>query len=333
MKCTPEIDAMFDIESMLRIGMTGRALPRGMMNGIVSGAKRAASFKEQLCGKLAGANPHLDLLRIRTIDGEPRPLYRSRSDTGMNYYVLRLGQVAGETRIVDMYAYLTGENASKTLSEIVEGAKQAMEGENAPSDLPVRMQQIRTAMMDSDYKKAAGIIENLPVEMRRTKGVRTLDLQIRMNLDDTGYAAAIEQYRKDYPGDPSIDLISIDGFILLKNYAAARASVDRLDKRLDGDPYLNQLRAGISVAEGKPEQALTEIQVVTSKLPEIRETWYAQVDLAAAAKNYAAAVVALEQLEKRFQVEIPADALSSSAELAPIAASAEYKAWRANRPN
>ena len=47
-----------------------------------------------------------------------------------------------------------------------------------------------------------------------------------------------------------MDLISIDAFLIHKEYDKAQAAIDRLDESLGGDPYLNVLRSTIFMEQG-----------------------------------------------------------------------------------
>ena len=75
----------------------------------------------------------------------------------------------------------------------------------------------------------------------------------------------LEDFRKYYSQDPCLDLLLIDYYTLKKDYAQAIPCVDRLDKSVGGDPYLNVLRAASTSAAGHLNEACRGLPYAASR--------------------------------------------------------------------
>jgi len=87
------------------------------------------------------------------------------------------------------------------------------------------------------------LYNQLPASLQREKFILAQRLRAAQASDMKEYLACIETWQRAYPGDPSLDLISIDACILRKEYPKALECVDRLDRSIGGDPYLDFQRA------------------------------------------------------------------------------------------
>jgi hypothetical protein len=333
-KCTHDVEEMIDLETMLRMGMAGRSLEPGFLEGAIRGARQANSTSQMLCAELPKGGSY-KLLRIRTVDGEPRPLFRAVfKGGGFNYHELKLGTTPDNptVRAVDMYVYLSGENLSATFSDLFTGALKSMDKGEDAGNLKDVMSRVRSASSRGDFKGAKTELAGLTPTLRATKSVRLLEIQNEMELDEGDYLKLIDAYRRDFPSDPSIDMVSIDGYYLHKDFKGVERTLDRLEKRVGGDPYIDALRAHMFLADGKPADAVKAANAATKAEPDLIDGWYATVDADAGAKDYAGAVHGMEVLKKQFQIVFEADNLLKDANLAPIVASPEYKAFKAAAP-
>lgn len=328
-KCTHDVEDMVDLDTMLRMGLAGKSMDRDFLKGVLQGARQSNSTSQMLCGALQGGS--YKLLRIRTIDGEPRPIFRSViKDGGFNYHELRLGTSEDnhKVRAVDMYVYISGENMSATFAELFGGAMKSMDRGEDLDAMKNGMTSVRRSVASGNYKEAHDQIRKLPTSMRATKAVRLLAIQAEMHLDEGDYMAMIDNYRKDFPGDPSIDMVSIDGYFLHKDYAGARKTLDHLDQRVGGDPYIDTLRSHMYAAEDKLPEAVQAATSATTREPGLVDGWYALVDADAATKDFAGAVKAMDVLKQKFSIVFDEAALATQPHLAAVIASPAYKAWK-----
>jgi len=122
-------------------------------------------------------------------------------------------------------------------------------------------------------------------------------------MNDREYLAAIERIRKLYPNDPCADLVSIDGFVLLKQYDKVIQGIDRLDKSIGGDPYLHSLRAGTYLAAGYPEKAVVAARAAIEGEPDLIQPHWNLIDALLAREDHQGILEELEVLDKKFQTK------------------------------
>ena len=329
-KCTHDVEDMVDLDTMLRMGLAGKTMDRDFMKGVLQGARQSRATSQMLCSAVASGGSY-KLLRIRTVDGEPRPIFRSIiKDGGFNYHELRLGTSEDNhnVRAVDMYVYISGENMSATFAELFGGAMKSMNRGDDMDAMKNGMTHVRQSVASGAFKEAHDQILKLAPSLRATKAVRLLAIQAEMHLDETDYMKMIDTYRADFPGDPSIDMVSIDGYFLHKDYAGALKTLDRLDQRVGGDPYIDTLRSHMYAAMEKIPEAVKTATSATTREPELVDGWYALVDADAAAKDFPGAVKAMDVLKKKFQITFDDAALATQPSLAAVLASPAYKAWK-----
>ena len=77
-------------------------------------AEGCAGFGDQIAGLVSQGGSY-KLLRVRSIGGSPRALFRLISNDAVNYHDLVLEDSRGKTRVVDIHVYLTGELFSETI--------------------------------------------------------------------------------------------------------------------------------------------------------------------------------------------------------------------------
>lgn len=95
-------------------------------------------------------------------------------------------------------------------------------------------------------QEALSIYRSLPAAVQKMKYVMLLRIAAAGKTPNgNAYVQSIAEYRSAFPNDASQHLISIDYFVLKKQYDEGIKSIDKLDKAVGGDPYLNEMRAGI----------------------------------------------------------------------------------------
>ena len=167
-------------------------------------------------------------------------------------------QADSKVQAADLYLYAAGELFSETLHR---GFLHAA-AETSPSLLARLTQQegdyvknldkletLARCVQDGQTAKAMDIYARLPQSLKKEKSVLLLRVQAAQSLDLGQLDAAIRDFRSAFPHDPVVNRLLIDTFFLHQEYAKARASIDRLDRSLGGDPYLNVLRANAYLAE------------------------------------------------------------------------------------
>jgi tetratricopeptide (TPR) repeat protein len=183
-----------------------------------------------------------------------------RAEGGVNYHeVLLAKQSTGPIRGQDIYLYLTGEFMSETLRRLyIAAAANESRGflarltgrESTYAKHLSQIQQMNSAIAQGHFRQALQVYEQLPDELKNDKTFLLLRLRAAQTLGDAEYQSAIDALHQLYPDDRSADLLSIDGHVMRKNYAKALDAIDRVDKAVGGDPYLEVVRANTYLKAG-----------------------------------------------------------------------------------
>ena len=164
-----------------------------------------------------------------------------------------------------------------------------------------KIASLTAAIRDGQPKEALAIYKSLPPGAQKEKAIMLLRLQAaQASSDDSLYLAAMDDLAKTFPGDPCVDLIMIDAFVIRKQYDKARAAVDRLDKRVGGDPYLKVLEANILVEQGKHDEAAKLAQTALDAEPTLRGAHYVRLNIANGQKKYGEMTRFLSEYEAAF---------------------------------
>jgi hypothetical protein len=323
--CDPEaVNAMLDLEELGERVAAGRRLP-------VTREQATAKLAATLCAKL-GDEVHYQLLRLRIVDGQHRPLFRllDDADDGVNYHELALAKGAdGVIRAVDIYVYVTGEYLSESLGAVYEGLMVSAEQGSSFAGMGATMKQARELVAAGRHDEARAALAALPAALRATKALRAIEVQISSDQAEATYLAAIDAYRRDFPDDPSVELLLMDAFVLRQDYRRALQSIDVLDRLVGGDPYLEALRSLLHVELGDLAGAAELAASAITREPELYMGWAALLLTRIHAGDIAGAIATMDEVWARFGVALDEATMRADPSFAGLLASAEYAAWKA----
>ena len=69
---------------------------------------------------------------------------------------------------------------------------------------------------ERNWRQALNTYKELPASVQESKPAMTMRLLATQSVSDAEYLATIDDFRKRYPNDAMIDLISVDAYILRK---------------------------------------------------------------------------------------------------------------------
>lgn len=283
-------------------------------------------FWSNQCQSLAAANNRYRFLGALRVGDSWRPLIRMLGDDGLNYVELELGRFSAGIQIADAVYYLSGEPMSRTFSRLLGSAQNALDsGDFTAGDA---LQRIAERQRAGDAEGALRLIDELPPSIRHDKAIMLTEIGVDPADDEARYLAAIERFEKAYPNDPALDLVSIDGFFLRKQFDRLFTALDRLDKRVN-DPYLEVMRALGHYQNKDHDKALAHVERAIEREPTLLDAWDTKSTVCLARKDFACAVSALKKLTDDFELELTDEIMLGLENGAELVASEPYKAWRA----
>ncbi|MBN1204320.1 MAG: hypothetical protein JXB05_05295 [Myxococcaceae bacterium] len=332
------IDDHVDADRLFARTTQGITAPKKFEEGFKKGLReRGLQFGKQLVGSMDDSSS-FRLLRVRTVPGATRALFRSASDSGLNYFDFDLARTqTGEVVIVDIYPYISGEYLSETMrrvylasmADLEQGLLDKLMGKEQEflKDLP-KMQEMMRLIQEKKFPEALAAYGKMAPSVRKQKQILLMRRIAAEQVGEAEYQKAITEIEQAFPGDPALDLVSIDGHILRKDYAAALRSIDRLDKRVK-DPYLQFLRGSVVLGKGDVPEAQKYFQAAIHEDVTLTDAWWALIGLSLQEKQYAETARLLTAIEREVGVEL-AD-LRGIEQYEGFVKSAEGKAWLKKR--
>lgn len=267
------------------------------------------------------------VLRVRQRGADRRPLLRMVSADAFNYFELELGKATrdGEARVVDMLDLYSGSPMSDIVAEAL-GIGVAATERGERFDLG----DFGTARAEGDWQRVRELLAAMPPTLRDARIFRLAALQAAMLLDDPAYVDLLTAFERDFPDDPSMLLLVIDGHRVRGDMPALLRAIDRLDRAVGGDPYLDLHRAGAYTLEptaGNLSEAALAARAVTTALPGIEDGWWMLAAIQAMRHEHAAVTATLDELRRRFAVEVRLEDLEADEAYEDFLDSPEFEAW------
>ena len=243
-----------DTDVLFERALKGVEVSAELKKSFSEGGKQSIqSFPNQVIQTLSSGGSY-KLLRVHVVDGEVRALFRMLADSaGVNYHdmVLIPNKDKGFA-IADVYVVVSGEFFSQTMKRLLFDTlavdpKKLKEGDISPATLDGigRLRSLSELLKTQKHAELLTEWEKLPEAMKKDKGVfmfRFVAATALMDKDPKGYEKVMEDFQKFFPNDPTGDLILMDTWLIKKKYKEFQNSIDRLDKAVGGDPYLDVLR-------------------------------------------------------------------------------------------
>ena len=332
----PRAAQMIDWDALFERATEGDVATERWRRGFIEGAKSSGSSLVDTLSKIIANGGDITMLGVRTAGGEKRVILRLLLPEGtLNYHEMVLVKdKTGFVRARDFYVYTSGEYFSDTIQRLyllaaasdpnvlerLSGKKNAFV--EALPDYKNMMQKVR----DGDGKGAIAIYKRLPQDLRKQKSVMIAYVSAASKVgDDVAYGAAMDEMRAAFPNDPGLDLMSIDSFLLKEKYDETLAAIDRVDKAVGGDPYLDVLRANVNLQRGDVEKAQTFAVRACDREPLLLGGWWSRVSVSLARKDFKETARLLAHIRDEMGVEL-AD-LKTVPEYAEFVQSDAYKGF------
>src|ERR1051326_2046387 len=211
-------------------------------------------------------------------DKTVRALFRLHSSKGINYHELLFVVHDHKPQISDVYVYLTGENLSETLRNLLAASGNLGTTDREFQREAENLDEMRKAIQLGDVEKAYRLYNSLSAKMRQTKAVQMYNILISEKMSEAMYSDAIDQYEKMFPNDPSLRLVSLDGYALNKEYKKLFTCINKLDATVN-DPYLDFFRANALFEMDSIDAALKTLKKVCVNAPDDNPDIYISVAL------------------------------------------------------
>jgi tetratricopeptide (TPR) repeat protein len=151
----------------------------------------------------------------------------------------------------------------------------------------------------TDPRGALAAYASLPAVLKTDKNLLTLRVQAASLADDAAYLAAMEDFRRAFPNDPALGVLSIDYYYLKKMHKEAIEQVLAVENVTGPDAHLNSLRASIHSEIGALDPAKKELEKALALEPDLPEAVQLAIALDLASRDDAAALAKIKDAKTR----------------------------------
>jgi hypothetical protein len=335
-----DLDEAIELDVILETATRGIDAPNDFKAGFTDSVRDSFKLGVEIASKIEQGGS-IKLLRMREQGGQPRALFRFLHSGGVNYQELYLTPGSdGSIRVSDVFVYLSGETLAETFRRFYVQAL-ALAGDDllkAITDADQRLAEklfsvkhLGEALQSGDAKKALAAYAEMPERLKKERIVQVLRLQACQQLEPDEYVKAIDEALALFPGDATFDLNALDAYFLKKRFDEYLSALDRLDRRLGGDPWLEVLRGIAHRERGDRNEAKVSFEAAVRDEPTLEAAHWGLVNLSLEEKDHQATAKLLERLENELGVEIRKD-LHGVPEYAEFVQSDEYREWSKRRP-
>jgi len=254
---------------------------------------------------------------------------------GLNYYELALERCAdGKIRAVNMYAFATAEFISQAARRDLLPVLASDSGtplDKLPAadrdflaDLPT-LRRLAAMLSAGNFQEGMVLLKELRSETRKQKFALLLQIKAAQSIGGDVYFRAIDEIRRLYPEDPCLEFLAFNYHKQKRDFAAVLQSVDRLDKLVGGDPYLDVLRAIVLEEKDDRPGAKRYARRAMGADPTWLAPYYIILHLSLKDQNHDETLRQLKVLDADFS--IPFKNLSEQPEFSRFAKSPQYREW------
>lgn len=316
------LHALFDAEAIVDTATADLDLPSGFREGIIRGT---SSVSENITSIVSDGGS-CKFLRVSKNDAK-RILFRMiLPDERVDYYEMVVGRDEnGSLRVRDMHVFSSGEMLTQVLRRLYIVAL-VQQGQKVPpnDNIMQKLPEMMVAMKEGRPKDVLAMYGKLPRELQRERIFLITRIHAaREAAANKELLDALKDFRAAFPDDPCVDLLSYDYHLRKKDYKNLLGIVDRLEKVVGGDPYLNVLRADFLIETDDLAAARKNAMLAVEQEPTLK-AYMSLVTISLRERNFDETVQHLETMARKFDVIVNGD----SEEFAEFVKSPQYQKWR-----
>jgi tetratricopeptide (TPR) repeat protein len=280
-------------------------------------------------------------LRIRKAEEGLRALFRvTGQGAAFNYHELLLVPDADSFRIVD-YFLLNFEGFQSELTRrcVMPSPKllklfNELDIRPNPADMMTDyasnvLGQVSHLVSSGEYQKALDkYYEN--VETLKNVGIaQVLHVNAARMIDQATHEKALREMSEAFKSGPAIDIATLGGCLEFQQLDGALKCIDRLEKSLGGDVFLNVLRGNAYLGSKQAAKARDLYRTVTEAEPTLDQGWWSLITAHLALKEFKEVVRCLNAVENHLKVTL--GDLSTTKTYSEFVDSPEYAEWMKGR--
>jgi hypothetical protein len=316
----------------------GHSLSRSELRSLARVLPPGLGLGDTIYAAIKGGGSYQPIM-LHVVENRPAVLFRLiTADGGLNYHdVILAGTSSTGPKIVDIFLYAAGEYYTESMARMLTGRGSRfasrfvdlLQGKSSvkPSPVSAALDSMRACAERGEHERALRLYTMQPESVRHDKLVLIERAQIAIEIESPHADAAVRDMRRLFPNDNGVNLQLIDYYFIRGAYDSTISAIDRLDKAVDGDPYLAFLRANIyRVKEDTANMKLWAMRAVQGD-PSLHYPYWILLDLSLLRKDYTSTAKYLRSLEKYARYNIDELMIDEDPAYAGFVASDEFAKW------
>ncbi|MBS0202703.1 MAG: hypothetical protein JSS49_07370 [Planctomycetes bacterium] len=333
------LSTQFDWNKFAARAVIGLGVSARDQEGFTRGVTTAVENPNGLIGSLSSriGSGSAKFIRVTNKPDGKRILVRLIFEDGTSNYTEWVpGQsMAGELKIVDGYSYLSGELFTTTIRRLMIPAMASLQptlmqklsgAEREAANHLKQIQKMTTALHSNQPQQALETYAQLPETLKREKALLLQRLSAAQQVSDNEYEKVLVDFDKYYPGDPALDFVRLDYWVMKKDHQAAVDGLKRLEKAMEGtDGHLHGLLAIELAQVGRFAEARTAADESIQLEPEGGTAYQAIVLADVKEQKYEDALQNMKQMFEKTQLEFLE--MATDPDFAGFVKSPQYNEW------
>jgi len=277
-------------------------------------------------------------LKFLRLNGS-RPLFRFLTPTGVDYLEPILEKDGrGKVRIVDLFSWTMNSMATASYAAIALGGNDKVTRLNklhAPTPVDLarpdskELGELLGFISDGKPTEAVQYFRSNVEALKKSEYALRLYLNASRQAGADAFIDAVKEYQKYFPKSTTLLFMRMESFLVKGDREKAMEAIDELDRLVDGDPYLDLMRARAYAESGEPKSAVDFCEKAVGREPALAIGWWSLAAYALQLKDYAKVASTLTVLEEK--VKVPIQSVENAPAFAEFVKSEEYRRWAAAR--
>ena len=315
---TAALNRLIDWDAIHQRSTAGLDAPETLRTSFIKGLNQSLGTNKGFSSALMDAvkqGGSYTLLHTHTVGKRRRLVFRLLlANMAMNYHDLVLArQPDGKVRVDDIYIFMAGEMLSQTYRQTylqaVAQASGGLLGRLTGADQKYvqyfeKLGQMNEARRAGKFARVLEIYQASPADLRKEKTALLMRLQAAQQISEAEYKRSIEDFREEYPNDPSINIISVDYFFMNKQYPETIACIDQLDRAVLGDAHLQATLSAVHIEMNDLPAARADAMKAIALEPGLITGYWNLVNVALKEKKDDETLRILRLIRDKFQFEM-----------------------------
>ena len=333
---------VFDLDTMWERAIEGLMLSDKVRLSFINGYRSSASAEadspvRQMADEVSLSARYDYIKRVDSAGLNGRATMRViHNDGSINYHEIVVDRNCfGYAKIVDFRNFTVGEWTTELVRRVMlpglarsstDVEKHANAFEKDILRHEERLNELASLLARKDTKEVLRVYAELPISLQKQKYLLNVLLQMTIQqAEHRNYV--LELCQKFHPKFDGLEITLLQNHIADGDLAKARLVVDLIENRVEGDPYLNEIRAELSLIERDFESAEKFAAAAIDSDKTCTRPYFSLIEVALHREQYSKAVELIDALRKQTGNK-ELTALQSMENYQQFANSAEYRKWQ-----